>query len=96
MSSLYVYLRIILLVFNMTKNSGPADDKAYFSAITHSAPTGILPSTAVSSYRRKFITQKLNDSESSSFHSIWQSSKYLPCECDCQVVNILSVFQSTG
>ena len=33
MSSLYVYLRIILRVFNiMTKNSGPAGDKAYFSA----------------------------------------------------------------
>ena len=32
MSSLYVYLCIILLVFNnMTKNSGPAGDKAYFS-----------------------------------------------------------------
>ena len=33
MSSLYAYLRIILMIFkNMTKNIGPAGDKAYFSA----------------------------------------------------------------
>ena len=43
MSSLNVYLLIILNVFNnMTKNIGPAGDKAYFSAIYNNTLNGLF------------------------------------------------------
>ena len=50
MSSLYTYLRIILMVFiNMAKNIGPDGDSAYFSAILVSLPIPAFTITGISS-----------------------------------------------
>ena len=60
MSSLYTYLRIILIVFiNMAKNIGPDGDSAYFSA------TGSLANTGIHNYGQQLITQCLEGIESS-------------------------------
>ena len=61
MSSLYVYLRIVSLIFNnMTKNRGPAGNKVYFSSTKSKKKFFNIAGAHIikdSAYHRKLFTK---------------------------------------